>query len=58
MSAAPAKQHVKLYTKAKFMGYQRNIKYQKRQCSLLKLEGVTCKADTDVRSLATLARRR
>ena len=34
------------------MGFQRNIKYQKRQCSLLKLEGVTSKADTEVRQLA------
>ncbi|XP_066913988.1 large ribosomal subunit protein eL33-like [Clytia hemisphaerica] len=40
-------QSVRLYTKGIFVGYQRGLRNQHEQCSLLKLEGVTNKAETD-----------
>eukprot|EP00029_Vermamoeba_vermiformis_P001057 TRINITY_DN1122_c0_g1_i1.p1 TRINITY_DN1122_c0_g1~~TRINITY_DN1122_c0_g1_i1.p1 ORF type:complete len:116 (+),score=40.91 TRINITY_DN1122_c0_g1_i1:60-407(+) len=43
----PSHQPVRLYTKAKVAGYQRSLATQYNDVSLLKLEGVHTKADTD-----------
>merc|ERR1712241_980276 len=40
-------QPVRLYSKGVFMGYQRGLRNQHEQTSLLRIEGVKTKADTD-----------
>merc|ERR1712198_530125 len=40
-------QAVRLYTKGIFMGYQRGLRNQHESTSLLRLEGVRSKAETD-----------
>jgi hypothetical protein len=46
--AGNSTQFIKLYSKATIMGYQRNHHYQRRSCSLLKIEGVNNKDDAEV----------
>merc|ERR1712119_240078 len=40
-------QPVRLYSKGVFLGYQRGLRNQHEQTSLLRIEGVKSKADTD-----------
>ena len=53
-STGNATQQIRLYSKAKIMSYQRSHKYQKKSCSLLNIEGVTSKEDTEVRCMPSL----
>ena len=49
-STGTATQQIRLYSKAKLMSFQRSHHYQRHSCSLLKIEGVNTKEDTEVRT--------
>jgi len=46
-STGTATQQIRLYSKAKLMSFQRSHHYQRHSCSLLKIEGVNTKEDTE-----------